>query len=168
MDLSPQTLDAESKARERRHDHKAELRLWLRLLALGNLVEGEIRRRLRARFDVTLPRFDLMTQLERAEEGMILSEISKRMMVTNGNLTGLVEALVVSGHVERRRSPKDGRSQVIRLTPLGRRDFARMAAEHADWIAAFFADLDPCDIDALMPLLDKTKRSVLRATARAT
>ncbi len=158
-------LDAESKAREAHHDHKAELRLWLRLLALTNLIESGIRRRLRERFDVTLPRFDLMAQLERAEGGMTLSEISRRMMVSNGNVTGLVETLVASGHLERRTAPRDRRSQVISLTTLGRTGFARMAAEHEDWVAGFFADLTERETDMLMTLLDKAKRSVRRETA---
>jgi DNA-binding MarR family transcriptional regulator len=160
-----QPLDAESKAREAQHSHKAELRLWLRLLALTNLIEGDIRRRLRARFNATLPRFDLMAQLERADAGMTLSEISKRMMVSNGNVTGLVERLVASGHLERRAVPHDRRSQVIRLTRLGRDDFARMAAEHEDWVAGFFAGLTAQETETLMLLLDKAKRSARRQAA---
>lgn len=162
-DLEALPLDAETKAHEAQHHHKAELRLWLRLLTLSNLIEGEIRKRLRERFEVTLPRFDLMAQLERAEDGMTLSEVSRRMMVSNGNVTHLVETLVASGHLERRTAPRDRRSQVIRLTALGRRDFARMAAEHEDWMASFFADLDEREMDALMALLGKAKRSVRRA-----
>ncbi|MDJ1157504.1 MarR family transcriptional regulator [Chelatococcus sp. SYSU_G07232] len=164
MDDAPALpLDAETMAHEAENGHKAELRLWLRLLTLSNLIEAEIRRRLRERFDVTLPRFDLMAQLERAEEGMTLSEVSRRMMVSNGNVTGLVETLVASGHLERHQSPKDRRSQVIRLTALGRRDFARMAAEHQEWIASFFADLDEGEIERLMTLLGRAKASVRRA-----
>ena len=75
-------------------DHKAELRLWLRLLSSTNLISTEVRRRLRTQFDVTLPRFDLLAQLDREKEGLRLGELSKRMMVTNGNVTGLVERLM--------------------------------------------------------------------------
>ena len=89
-----------------------------------------MRRRLRNRFDVTLPRFDLMAQLEKAPDGMTLSDLSKRMMVSNGNLTGLVERLVASGHLDRRTSEGDRRAQVISLTGLGRAEFCAMAAEH--------------------------------------
>ena len=87
-------LDAETKAAEQPEDHRDELRLWLRLLTCTTLIEGEVRKRLRARFDVTLPRFDLMAQLDKAPEGLTLSDLSKRMMVSNGNLTALVERLV--------------------------------------------------------------------------
>jgi hypothetical protein len=93
-------LDSETKAVELPHDHGDELRLWLRLLTCTNLIEGEVRSRLRERFDVTLPRFDLMAQLDKAPDGMTLSDVSKRMMVSNGNVTGLVERLVESGHLE--------------------------------------------------------------------
>ena len=90
-------LDAETKAAEKPEDHRDELRLWLRLLTCTTLIEGEVRKRLRERFDVTLPRFDLMAQLDKAPEGLTLSDLSKRMMVSNGNLTALVERLVATG-----------------------------------------------------------------------
>src|SRR3712207_1400615 len=122
-------------------DHRDELRLWLRLLTCTTLIEGEVRRRLRQRFDVTLPRFDLMAQLEKAPDGLTLSDLSKRMMVSNGNLTGLVERLVTSGHLDRRTSETDRRAQVISLTDLGREEFRLMMAEHEGWIASLFEDL---------------------------
>ena len=97
-------LDSETKAVELPEDHGNELRLWLRLLTCTTLIEGEVRSRLRERFDVTLPRFDLMAQLDKVPDGMTLSDVSKRMMVSNGNVTGLVERLVESGHLDRRTS----------------------------------------------------------------
>jgi DNA-binding MarR family transcriptional regulator len=156
-------LDAETKASETPEDHRAELRLWLRLLTCTTLIEGGIRRRLRERFDVTLPRFDLMAQLDRAPAGMTLSDLSKRMMVSNGNLTGLVERLAASGHLDRRTSDRDRRAQVIRLTDLGRAEFRAMAATHEGWIAEIFADLTKKEQDDLMRLLAKTKMSARRA-----
>ncbi len=156
-------LDAESKAADAPQDHRDELRLWLRLLTCTTLVEGEVRRRLRERFGVTLPRFDLMAQLDRAPDGMTLSDLSKRMMVSNGNLTGLVERLVTSGHLDRRTSDTDRRAQVNRLTDLGRAEFRAMASEHEHWIADMFADLSRRERDDLMRLLAKTKISTRRA-----
>ena len=156
-------LDSETKAGETPEDHGDELRLWLRLLTCTTLIEGEVRSRLRGRFDVTLPRFDLMAQLDRAPEGMTLSDVSKRMMVSNGNVTGLVERLVESGHVDRRTSDEDRRVQVIRLTKLGRIEFRRMAAEHEVWIADMFSDLAEKDVRDLMRLLAKTKASAQRS-----
>jgi len=87
-------LDAETKVAEALVDHKAELRLWLRLLTCTTLIETEVRRRLRKQFGETLPRFDLMAQLERVDTGMTLGEVSQRMMVSAGNVTSLVERLV--------------------------------------------------------------------------
>src|ERR1700752_2454423 len=157
-------LDSETKAVELPDDHGNELRLWLRLLTCTNLIEGEVRGRLRERFDVTLPRFDLMAQLDRAPDGMTLSDISKRMMVSNGNVTGLVERLVESGHVDRRTSDSDRRVQVIRLTKAGRVEVRKMAAaEHELWIADIFSDLSPKDIRELMRLLAKTKASARKS-----
>ncbi len=156
-------LDAEAHAVERPEDHHDDLRLWLRLLTCTTLIEGEIRRRLRDSFDVTLPRFDLMAQLDKAPDGLTLSELSKRMMVSNGNVTGLVERLVESGHLVRETSKTDRRAQVIRLTPLGRAEFRAMAEEHEGWIAEMFCELTPREREDLMRLLAKTKMSTRRA-----
>jgi DNA-binding MarR family transcriptional regulator len=156
-------LDSETKAIELPEDHGDELRLWLRLLTCTTLIEGEVRSRLRDRFSVTLPRFDLMAQLDRVPEGMTLSDVSRRMMVSNGNVTGLVERLVVSGHLDRRTSDQDRRVQVIRLTKAGRAEFRKMAAEHQGWIAGIFSDLTEKDVRELMRLLAKTKASAQKS-----
>ncbi len=165
MDEHAVPLDAETMAVEMPEDHRDELRLWLRLLTCTTMIEGEVRRRLRERFDVTLPRFDLMAQLDKAADGMSLSDLSKRMMVSNGNLTGLVERLVASGHLDRRTSVSDRRAQVISLTVVGREEFRAMAAEHEDWIADLFGDLSRREQEELMRLLAKTKMSARRAIA---
>ena len=108
-DVARIPLDAETKVAERPHDHKDELRLWLRLFTCKEVIETEVRRRLRDSFEVTLPRFDLLAQLDRAPKGMTLGELSQRMMVSNGNVTGLVDRLVEQGLINRRPSPKDRR-----------------------------------------------------------
>lgn len=156
-------LDMETRALEAPDGHADELRLWLRMLACANLIAGGVRRRLRTEFAVTLPRFDLMAQLERAPAGMTLSELSRRMMVSNGNLTALVERLVRSGHISRRPSPDDRRAQIIRLTRLGRREFSELAAAHGGWIGEAFSGLSPRDIGELSRLTAKAKLSAQRA-----
>jgi DNA-binding MarR family transcriptional regulator len=162
-DATPIPLDAETKVAERPADHEAELRLWLRLLTCTTLIEGEVRRRLRDEFDVTLPRFDLLAQLDKAPNGMTLGELSQRMMVSNGNVTGLAERLVEQGLLDRRPSPNDRRAQIVSLTAEGRRAFRAMARTHEDWIAQIFAGLDAAEIDQLMNLLAKTKASARKA-----
>lgn len=154
-------LDAETRVHG--DDHRAELRLWLRLLTLTNLIESEIRSRLRGEFDVTLPRFDLMAQLEKAPGGLTLGDLSRRMMVSAGNVTGLVERLVQDGLVERRPAPGDRRSALVSLTPEGRSGFEAMAHAHGDWIGDLFADLSDADIDDLMRLLGRAKTSARTA-----
>ncbi len=158
-------LDAETKAAERPGDHKAELRLWLRLLTCTNLIEGEIRRRLRDSFDVTLPRFDLMAQLDKTPSGMTLGELSSRMMVSNGNVTGLVERLVTDGMLTRRAAPNDRRAQIVSLTAEGRRTFRAMARTHEGWIAEVFAGLSTTETETLMRMLAKTKTSAGNAVS---
>jgi DNA-binding MarR family transcriptional regulator len=160
-------LDAETKVAEGPEHHADELRLWLRLLTCTTLIEREVRRRLRDRFGVTLPRFDLLAQLDRAPDGMTLSDLSKRMMVSNGNLTALVERLADSGHLARRTSAFDRRAQVISLTALGRAEFRAMAREHEGWIAGMFAELSPAEVVEIMRLLAKAKASARRAVAGA-
>src|SRR5436190_16394906 len=132
-------LDAETKVAERPGDHKAELRLWLRLFTCKTVIDSEVRRRLRDQFDVTFPRFDMMAQLDKNQAGMTLGELSKRMMVTNGNVTGLVERLVAEGLLDRRPSPNDRRAQIVSLTAEGRRAFRTMARANEDWIAEIFS-----------------------------
>jgi len=164
MDVGkPIPLDAETKVAERPADHEAELRLWLRLFTCTTLIEGEIRSRLRDHFDFTLPRFDLMAQLDKAPNGMTLGELSQRMMVSNGNVTGLVERLVSQGLIERRADPKDRRAQIVNLTTEGRRAFRTMARTHENWIADIFSRLSRNEIDELMKLLAKTKSSAREA-----
>ena len=162
--MSAPARDAEAPSREApARPPRPELRLWLRLLTCATLIEGEVRARLRDRFGVTLPRFDLMAQLDRAPDGMTLSSLSKRMMVSNGNVTGLVERLAASGHVVRRTNEADRRKQVVSLSPAGRAAFRAMAAEHEAWIAGLLADLAPAEGEALMGLLARTKLSVRKA-----
>jgi len=156
-------LDAETKVAERPADHEAELRLWLRLLTCTTLIESAVRSRLRDGFDVTLPRFDLMAQLDKSPNGMTLGELSQRMMVSNGNVTGLVERLVSLGMVERRPAPNDRRAQIVNLTADGRRAFRAMARTHENWIAEIFGELTPNEIETLMKLLAKTKNSARKA-----
>jgi DNA-binding MarR family transcriptional regulator len=166
MDELAIPLDAETKVAERPHDHKAELRLWLRLFTCKMLIENEVRRRLRDKFEVTLPRFDLLAQLDRAPDGMTLGELSQRMMVSNGNVTGLVDTLVAQRMIKRRPSPKDRRSQIVSLTAEGRRFFRSMARANGDWIADMFADLSSGEIETLMRLLARTKSSARKAIDR--
>ena len=161
-DIGP-PLDAETKVTERPHDHKDELRLWLRLFTTKTVIESEIRRRLRYRFDTTLPRFDLMAQLDKSPSGMTLGELSQRLMVSNGNITGLVDRLVVQGLVDRRAAPNDRRSQLVTLTAEGRRTFRAMAGAHEDWVAEIFADLSATELETLMRLLAKAKTSAHKA-----
>jgi DNA-binding MarR family transcriptional regulator len=157
-------LDAETKVSERPADHEAELRLWLRLLTCTTLIENEVRSRLRDTFDVTLPRFDLMAQLDKSQSGMTLGELSQRMMVSNGNVTGLVDRLVEQKMIERRPSPTDRRAMLVSLTPEGRKAFRMMARTHEGWIAEIFEGLSRSEMDGLMQLLAKTKAAARRAT----
>jgi len=152
------TLDSETKAVELPEDHGDEIRLWLRLLTCTTLIEGEVRSRLRERFDVTLPRFDLMAQLERHPEGLRMGELSKRMMVTGGNITGITDQLEQEQLVVRVPDPKDRRAYSVMLTPAGREAFAGMAVVHEGWIAELLKDVSSDDKGTLIELLSQMKQ----------
>ena len=162
----PSWIDAETMVAEAPADHRDELRLWLRLLTCTTLIETEIRRKLQASFDFTLPRFDLLAQLDKVPEGLVLGEVSKRLMVSAGNVTAIVERLVADGYITRTPAPHDRRIQVIRMTPRGRSAFDGMARQHGDWIGAMFDDLEASDAEMLMALLAKLKTSVRRGLAK--
>lgn len=151
-------IDQEAAA----HTDKAELRLWLRLLSSATLIENEIRSRLRVTFETTLPRFDFMAALFKVDAPLTMGDLSKRLMVSNGNITGVTDRLEEEGLVTRLRSDLDKRTQHVALTPAGRAEFARMASEHERWVAAAFSDLSDADVKALMRLLAKVKGSVRR------
>ena len=139
-------------------EHPEELRLWLRMLTLTQLVEKQVRTQLREQFDTTLPRFDLMAQLERNPEGLKMNELSRRMMVTGGNVTGITDQLVTEGLVERALVEGDRRAYRVRLTPHGRTQFDEMARAHEAWIVAAFDGLSPREVEALHKLLGKVKQ----------
>ena len=162
------TLDRETKAVERPGDHKDELRLWLRMLTCTTLIETEIRNRLRDAFKTTLPRFDLMAQLDKSVAGMTVGEVSQRLMVSNGNVTAVVAGLLADGLVDKRPAAQDRRVQVLTLTAQGRRVFRTMAEQHEDWVAELFADLGTEERTQLFRLLGQTKASLHRAIAART
>jgi DNA-binding MarR family transcriptional regulator len=148
------TLDIEARAHA---DHAQALRLWLRLLTCTQLVEREVRSALREQWSTTLPRFDLMAQLERAPEGLKMNELSRRMMVTGGNVTGITDQLVAEGLVERLPLEGDRRAFLVRLTKAGRESFADMAHAHEGWIVQAFADLSDKEMATLHKLLGRVK-----------
>ena len=136
--MAPPRADRESIARS--DDHRA-LRILLRLLTCTQLIEGEVRARLRERFGTTLPRFDLLAQLERHPGGLKMNELSRLLMVTGGNVTAIVDQLERDGLVERLAEPADRRAFRIRLTRAGDKAFAEMASEHETWVVELLSGL---------------------------
>jgi DNA-binding MarR family transcriptional regulator len=137
--------------------HPQELRLWLRLLTCTQLIESQVKNQLREHFSTTLSRFDLLSQLERAPNGLKMNELSKRLMVTSGNVTGITDQLVNDGLVTRVAVPQDRRAFLIQMTPLGRAKFNEMAKLHEQWIVDAFANLTDSEIGQLYSLLNKVK-----------
>jgi DNA-binding MarR family transcriptional regulator len=145
--------------------HPEALRLWLRMLTCSQLIEKRIRQRLRSEFDTTLPRFDLMAQLERSPEGLQMNALSKRLMVTGGNVTGIADQLEHEGIVERIAVAGDRRATFIALTAKGRREFHRMAQRHEAWIVEAFSALDASAITQLQTLLSEVKAHQMKVNA---
>ncbi|MFL6672393.1 MAG: MarR family winged helix-turn-helix transcriptional regulator [Massilia sp.] len=138
-------------------DHHQSLKLWLRMLSCTVRIENEIRSRLRATFGITLPRFDLMAQLERHPVGLRMGELSRRMMVTGGNITGITDQLEQEQLVQRVPDPNDRRAYAVKLTPAGHRAFANMAAVHEGWIEELLKDIPGEDKGRLIELLSQMK-----------
>jgi len=149
------------EARAGREDHAA-LKLWLRMLASTTHIEAEIRRRLRERFDISLARFDYMAQLYRYRDGLKMRDLSRYLMVTGGNVTGLTDDLAHDGIVVRESSPSDRRAWIVRLTPKGRRQFETMAQEHEGWILELFGGLDAKTVQQLYQQLGQLRVHLVR------
>jgi len=165
---SDAAIDLPSKDFETRGtsiDHQ-DLRLWLRMMAVHKLITNEVRRRLRVSFDMNLSRFDLMAQLDSTKTGMRMGEISSRLMVTTGNITGLTDELEADGLVERTVDPTSRRAFLVRLTPKGRKAFRAAARANEGWITEFFSVLSAKDKKLIFDLLGMQKSFVLTRVQR--
>jgi len=156
--------DADELGHESRaaHDDHGALKLWLRLLATTTQIESEIRTRLRERFGISLARFDYLAQLYRYQGGMKMRDLSRCLMVTGGNVTGLTDDLAKDGLVARESSPSDRRAWIVRLTPKGKRQFETMAQEHESWILELFSGLDDRTIRQLHAQLGALRVQLMR------
>lgn len=143
---------------------KESIRTWLRLLSCETVIEQRLRSHFRSNFAVTLPQFDVLSELERADSPLTMSKLSDELMVSNGNITGVVDRLEKSKLVKRVRASHDRRIQYIELTGKGRRDFDRMAKRHAGWLKELFADLSLDDMNHLQRVLLKLRKSVTERT----
>lgn len=144
---------------KRENDSKEAIRTWLRLLSCETIIEQQLRSRFRSKFSVTLPQFDVLSELERADKTLTMSELSRELMVTNGNVTGVIDRLEKNGLVARQRAEHDRRVQLLRLTKDGRREFNKMARHHKRWLDELFAKLSAHDMRQLQALLLKTRES---------
>lgn len=147
--------DIENNFKQQEHE---EMRLWLRMLSCCNLIENTLRSKIRAEFQTTLPRYDLMSQLAANSKGLKMSDLSRLMMVTNGNITGITDQLEKDGLVERIRDEADRRSSIIKLTAKGKRYQKRLKRAHDAWIASILGGLEPSSRYALFELLGDLKQ----------
>jgi DNA-binding MarR family transcriptional regulator len=162
----PALIEAETRTEDETEDHRAQIRLWLRLLACTTLISAELRRQFREEFDFTMPRFDVLAQLDREPGGLVLGELPKRLMVSAGNLTPIVDRLVDDGYITRTPSHLDRRVQIVCMTVEGRKAFRRMAKKHGLWLASLLEDFPRDQIDRLIEQLGNLKGVVKNATQR--
>ena len=147
--------------RQKREDmsiEKRRLRMWIRMLRTTKAVEAQLRDFLRRDHDTTLPRFDVLAALYRAEDGLRMSALSKRLLVSNGNVTGIVDRLVSDGLVKRIMLENDRRSTLVSLSPVGRETFSRMAEQHAKLIDGLFSEVGDKDLDAMADIFSRLKQ----------
>jgi DNA-binding MarR family transcriptional regulator len=150
-----------TKAREKgaaRPASKQRLRLWLRLLRASRAIEAELRERLRREFAVTMPQFDVMAALARTEDGMTMTDLSRHLMVSNGNVTGIIDRLVAEKLVLRQAPATDRRSFIVRLTPKGAAHFATVARIHEGWVDELLTDIDADEAERIIGDLDGLAR----------
>ena len=140
---------------------KEAIRTWLRLLSCETVIEQQLRTQFRIQFSTTLPQFDVLAELERADRPLTMSELSRELMVSNGNVTGVIDRLEKIGLVQRERAEHDRRIQFIRLTREGRRKFSRMAQQHEQWLDNILGDLTESDMTRLQALLLKARQSAV-------
>ena len=134
-------------------DSKERLRLWIRLLRASRTIEAELRERLKKEFHTTLPRFDVMAALYRAPEGMLMSDLSRFLLVSNGNVTGIIDRLVSEGLVLRARRNGDRRTSMVRLTEAGVAQFGAIAAAHESWIGELLGNVSEDETRRLAAML---------------
>lgn len=152
------------EARAQADDH-LDTKVWLRLLACSTQIEQQVRQMLRTRFATSLPRFDYLAQLDRHPDGLRMNVLSRYLMVTGGNVTGLTDQLVKEGLVERIEDPEDRRSWRVALTDKGRTEFAVVAAEHERWLIDLFKGLPAASKDALYEHLGQLRVHLVRRQA---
>jgi DNA-binding MarR family transcriptional regulator len=145
---------------------RQRLRLWLRLLRATRAIEAELRERLRVQFSLTLPQFDVLAALARREGGITMTELSRMLIVSNGNVTGIVDRLVADRMVARQPSPSDRRSFLVRLTPKGQSEFAVIARAHEQWIDRMLSEFDAAEAEAIIEHLDGLAGRVRNGGAR--
>jgi DNA-binding MarR family transcriptional regulator len=140
---------------EKRVGSKDRLRLWIRLLRASRGIEARLRTRLATEFAETLPRFDVLAALFRTGEPMTMGALSRRLMVSNGNVTGLVDRLVADGLVARRRQAADRRTAAVTLTTKGRKRFLAMAARHEAWVDEIIGEVSERELSEVIPFLER-------------
>ncbi len=137
-----------------------DLRMWVRLLACAKIIEKRLRRNFQDQFDTTLPRFDVLATLDRAPDGLNMGSLSRALLVSNGNVTGIVRQLQDQGLVAARADAQDARSAIVSLTAAGRQHFADLAAAHHRWVAEAVKDFPPDSRKQLLALLTDLKNSL--------
>jgi DNA-binding MarR family transcriptional regulator len=162
LEPMPPRSDLEMIVKGAREGQKTQLRVWLRMLSITKMISQEIRRRLRLEFQATLPQFDLLAQLYRERDGLRLGELSRRTMVTNGNITWLADRLEAEGLLARETLDGDRRVTVAKLTKQGREAFAAMAEAHERWLRELLGDLDEDALAEVLRQLATVKRSASR------
>jgi DNA-binding MarR family transcriptional regulator len=146
---------------------KQRLRLWIRLLRTARAIEAELRERLRVEFATTLPQFDVMAALARKSTGMTMTELSRFLMVSNGNVTGIIDRLVAHELVVRKAPAEDRRAINVRLTEKGVSQFSKIAKAHEGWVNKLLTDFGHVETEAVIQHLDGLATRIRNGGLRA-
>lgn len=158
--MSAVAARARASRRASRTDSKQRLRLWLRLLRAARAIESALRERLRQKYSLTLPQFDVLAALARTGSGTTMTELSRLLMVSNGNVTGIIDRLRSEGLVARQPAARDRRAVHVSLTRLGRQRFGEMATAHEAWVDELLSEFTRDDTEVLIGHLDGLARRI--------
>lgn len=135
-------------------------RAWLGLVRCFSSIERVLMRRLSDEFNSSLPRYDVLTALALAPEALTMGELASMLMVTKGNITGVVARLKKEGLVRKAASETDRRVQSVTMTKKGRELWGAMHAHYDRTVAEVLSGQSREDLRALTQVLEATRLAI--------
>jgi DNA-binding MarR family transcriptional regulator len=120
-------------------DHR--MRAWLAMVGCFTSVERSLRRHFNHVFRSSLPRYDVLMALVHFPDGLTMGQLASKLMVSKGNMTGVVRRLQQNNCVRQASSRHDRRVRVVTLTSKGRTLWEQMHGEYRSVIEDVLSQL---------------------------